>query len=109
MPASDSRCSAAAAHRQVVVSAPLPLPRPLHRPPPPRPGTLRYGNLPPPQFHLLLSNRGCGNTGRRRLEVLIGMGSAGCVPDCDSYGGLIAELSEARNVDAVAEVVREMM
>ncbi|KAG6410698.1 hypothetical protein SASPL_128763 [Salvia splendens] len=38
-----------------------------------------------------------------------GMGRAGCVPDCDSYGGLIAELSEARKVDAVAEVVREMM
>ncbi|KAG6435514.1 hypothetical protein SASPL_100388 [Salvia splendens] len=43
------------------------------------------------------------------VEVLKGMGRAGCVPNCDSYGGLIAELSEARKVDAVAEVVREMM
>ncbi|KAG6425880.1 hypothetical protein SASPL_110088 [Salvia splendens] len=38
-----------------------------------------------------------------------GIGRAGCVPDYDSYGGLIAELSEARKVDVVAEVVREMM
>ncbi|KAG6395564.1 hypothetical protein SASPL_141683 [Salvia splendens] len=36
------------------------------------------------------------------VDVLKGMGRAGCVPDCDSYGGLIAELSEARKVDAVA-------
>ncbi|KAG6388063.1 hypothetical protein SASPL_153260 [Salvia splendens] len=38
------------------------------------------------------------------MEVLKGMG-----PDWDSYGGLIAELSEARKVDAEAEVVREMV
>ncbi|KAG6431376.1 hypothetical protein SASPL_109455 [Salvia splendens] len=43
------------------------------------------------------------------VEVLKGVGRAGCVPDCDSYGGLIAELSEARKVDAVEEVEREMM
>ncbi|XP_042043415.1 uncharacterized protein LOC121788885 [Salvia splendens] len=43
------------------------------------------------------------------VEVLKGMGRARCVPDCDSYRGLIAELSEARKVDAVAEVVKEMM
>ncbi|KAG6418792.1 hypothetical protein SASPL_120997 [Salvia splendens] len=39
------------------------------------------------------------------VEVLKVMGGAGC----DSYGGLIVELSEARKVDAVAEVVREMV
>ncbi|KAG6385465.1 hypothetical protein SASPL_154300 [Salvia splendens] len=43
------------------------------------------------------------------VEVLKGMEMAGCVPDCDSYGGLIAELSDVRKVDAVAEVVREML
>ncbi|KAG6415512.1 hypothetical protein SASPL_122924 [Salvia splendens] len=43
------------------------------------------------------------------VEVLKGMRRAECVPDCDSYGGLIAELSEARKVDVVAEVVREMI
>ncbi|KAG6418794.1 hypothetical protein SASPL_120999 [Salvia splendens] len=39
------------------------------------------------------------------VEVLKVMGGAGC----DSYGGLIVELSEARKVDAVVEVVREMV
>ncbi|KAG6396833.1 hypothetical protein SASPL_142990 [Salvia splendens] len=40
----------------------------------------------------------------KNVEVLKGMGRAGCIPDCNSYGELIAELSEARKVDAVAEV-----
>ncbi|KAG6414961.1 hypothetical protein SASPL_122359 [Salvia splendens] len=36
------------------------------------------------------------------------MGRAGCVPDCDSYGGLIAKLSEARKVDTVVEVLKRL-
>ncbi|KAG6403128.1 hypothetical protein SASPL_135345 [Salvia splendens] len=81
---------------QFFVSPPLPLPhpRPLHRPPPPRPrrrpGTLRYGCLP------------------RRSSTSSYQIVAAATPE-GVYGESIAELSEARKVDAVAEVVREMM
>ncbi|KAG6403257.1 hypothetical protein SASPL_135474 [Salvia splendens] len=181
MPAFDSRCSAAAAYCQVVVSPPLPFPhlRPLHRPPPPRPrrrpGTLRYDCLPPPQFHLLLKSWLRQHRKASSSLILSEMKSIGYTPDCGTcnylfltlskigqfvvspplphprplhrpppphprrrpgtlrydclprrssttssqivaaatpegvYGGLIVELSEARKVDAVAEVVREMM
>ncbi|KAG6404103.1 hypothetical protein SASPL_136343 [Salvia splendens] len=147
MPASDSRCSAAAAHRQVLVSPPLPLPypRPLHQPPPlavvqaPSATAASPAALPPPPLkswlrqhrkasslifpkikligytpdcgtcnYLFLTLSKIGQFGKA-VEVLKGMGRAGCVPDCDCYGGLIAELSEVRKVDAVTEVVREMM
>ncbi|KAG6394518.1 hypothetical protein SASPL_145106 [Salvia splendens] len=77
---------------QFVVSPPLPLPhpRPLHRQPPPRhlhrPGTLRYSPR-------------CSSTSSSQIV-------AATTPE-GVYGGLIAELSEARKMDAVAEVVRE--
>ncbi|KAG6388920.1 hypothetical protein SASPL_150356 [Salvia splendens] len=71
MPTSDSRYSAAAAHRQVV-----------HPP-------------------LRLSSPRRSSTSSSQIV-------AAATPE-GVYGGLIAELSEARKVDAVAEVVREMM
>ncbi|KAG6431341.1 hypothetical protein SASPL_109420 [Salvia splendens] len=71
MPASDSRCSATAAHRQVVApSATAASPR-------------------------------RSSTSSSRIV-------AAATPE-GVYGGLIDELSEARKVDAVAEVVREIM
>ncbi|KAG6407371.1 hypothetical protein SASPL_130360 [Salvia splendens] len=141
MPAFDSRCSAAAAHHQVVVSPPLPLPhpRPLHRPPPPRrrPGTLRYGCLPrrsstsssqivaaaTPEG-VVVANFAGDEIDRihpllRHLQLPISdsfknrsTSSSQIVATATPegiYGGLITELSEARKVDAVTEVVREMM
>ncbi|XP_057764185.1 pentatricopeptide repeat-containing protein At1g06270 [Salvia miltiorrhiza] len=43
------------------------------------------------------------------IEVLRGMGRAGCAPDSDSFGGLINELSEARMVDVAVEVMADMV
>lgn len=43
------------------------------------------------------------------MEVLRGMGGAGCIPDLDSFGGLISEMSDARKVNEVAELVKEMV
>lgn len=43
------------------------------------------------------------------VEVLRGMGRAGCIPDLDSFGGLIGEMSDARMVNEVAELVTEMV
>ncbi|KAG6385151.1 hypothetical protein SASPL_153979 [Salvia splendens] len=70
MLASDSRCSAAAAHRQVVA----------------------------PSATAASPSR--SSTSSQIVVV--------ATPE-DVYGGLITELSETRKVDAVAEVVREMM
>ncbi|KAG6403565.1 hypothetical protein SASPL_135790 [Salvia splendens] len=104
---------------------PLRLPPPAAVPPPPLKSWLRQHQK---ASSLILSEMksigytpGCGTCDYlfltlskigqfgEAVEVLKGMGRAECVPDCDSYGGLIAELSEARKVDDVAEVVREMM
>ncbi|XP_051139057.1 pentatricopeptide repeat-containing protein At1g06270 [Andrographis paniculata] len=42
------------------------------------------------------------------VDVLRGMGKA-CIPDVDSYGILIGELSEARKIREVVEMVMEMV
>lgn len=43
------------------------------------------------------------------VEVLRGMSRAGCIPDLDSYGTLIAEMSELRMTNRVVETVKEMV
>ncbi|KAG6422000.1 hypothetical protein SASPL_118561 [Salvia splendens] len=125
MPASDSRCSPAAAHRQVVAPSATAA-SPAAVPPPPLKSWLRQHRKTSSSLiflemksigytpncstcnYLFLTLSKIGQFGEA-VEVLKVMGRAGCVPDCGSYGGLIAELSEVRKVDAVAEVVREMM
>ncbi|CAH9099209.1 unnamed protein product [Cuscuta epithymum] len=46
---------------------------------------------------------------KEAVNVLRGMGQAGCIPDLDSYGSLISELCELRMIDAVSEMIREMV
>lgn len=43
------------------------------------------------------------------VEVLRGMGRAGCIPDLDSYGTLIGEMSELRMTNRVVQTVKEMV
>ncbi|KAH6764037.1 Pentatricopeptide repeat superfamily protein [Perilla frutescens var. frutescens] len=43
------------------------------------------------------------------VEVMRGMGRAGCIPDLDSFGTLIGEMSEFRLVNEVVELVEEMV
>ncbi|KAL8507528.1 hypothetical protein ACS0TY_018177 [Phlomoides rotata] len=42
-------------------------------------------------------------------EVLSGMGTTGCIPDLDSYGTLVGEMSELRMTNQVVETVKEMV
>lgn len=43
------------------------------------------------------------------IKVLQGMSKAGCVPDLDSYGALIGEMSELRMTPEVLGMVKEMV
>ncbi|KAI3467163.1 hypothetical protein Pfo_023826 [Paulownia fortunei] len=43
------------------------------------------------------------------VQVLRGMGRVGCLPDLDSFGTLISEMSELRMTSGVAEMVKEMV
>ncbi|KAL2459201.1 Pentatricopeptide repeat-containing protein [Forsythia ovata] len=43
------------------------------------------------------------------VKVLKGMCRAGCIPNLDSYGTIIGELSECRMINEVAEMVKEMV
>ncbi|KAG6401077.1 hypothetical protein SASPL_137922 [Salvia splendens] len=101
MPASDSRCSAAAAHHQSSRHPSLRLPPPAAVPPPPLKSWLRQhrkasSSLILPEMksieytpdcstcnYLFLTLSKIGQFGEA-VEVLKGMGRAGCVPDCDN-------------------------
>ncbi|KAG6402337.1 hypothetical protein SASPL_139215 [Salvia splendens] len=114
MPASDSRWSAAAAHSQVVVSPPFPLPhpRPLHRPPllrpRRRPGTLSYGCLPaavpPPPLKSWLRQHRKASSSLISLE----MKSIGYTPDCGTCNYLFLTLLKIGQFGEAVEVLKGM-